>query len=138
MAPALAVRDGVTETHRCDGHYPCRSGCDACRRAALRTKQHNRQLPKPGVLAVDIAPLSRSGTYMPAGAPQSPGRTYAQKQRSKAVEGARDAMLLMLTDARMRGEVLAVRADRGAGIVEVEDVLLGIGARLTLTQGAGQ
>ena len=78
VAPALAVREGVAGTHRCDGQYPWRSGCDVCARAALRTQQHNRQLPKPGVLAVDIASLPRRGAYMPAGPPVAGAHVRAE------------------------------------------------------------
>ena len=94
-----------------------------------------RQVPRPGVLAVDIAYLSRSGPYVLTGVSQSPGRTYAQKLRSMAAKDAREALPGILADARMRGNAVAVRSDRESGIEAAEDALLNLGVRLKPTQG---
>ena len=44
-------------------------------------------------------------------------------------------MLRIMADARMRGDVVAVRAGRESGVVDVEEALLSLVVRLTLTQG---
>ena len=80
---AHAVREGAEHEHRQRGHYPWNEECSTCNEAAMRCRQHRRQLPHAGTLAVDIVALSQSGPYVLVGATQAPGYTYAERLSGK-------------------------------------------------------
>ena len=132
---AHAIRSGISDTHRQVGHYPWRNDCGVCAEAALRSTPHYRRTPHCGVLAVDIVSLSQQGPHVLVRATQAPGRTYAQPLRSRAANDLRSPVLKMILDARERGEVTAVHADREAGLAALEGELLKMSVRLTVTQG---
>ena len=99
-AKANTVRDRVDVEHRQRGHYLWRSDCSVCTASALPSSPHFRRLPHDGVLAVDIASLSAHGPYVPVGAAQAPGHTYAQPLRSRAASDIRDPLLRMVAEAK--------------------------------------
>ena len=132
---ALAVREGMSDEHRQSGHYPWRDDCGTCAAAALRSAQHRRRPPHQGVLAVDLASVSPQGPHVMVGATQSPGYTYAQPLRSRAARDLRDPLFKIILAARQRGEVAVVHTDQEPGMLALEGELLGLGVRLSTTQG---
>ena len=134
-APAGGVISGVDATHRQHGHYPWRADCEVCCGAALRSAQHRRQLPHAGVLAVDLASLGMSGPHVLVGATQLPGWQYAEPVRSKSAADLRAPLLHMVQDAKTRGVVSAVHADKETGLRAPETDLLGVGVALWGAKG---
>ena len=140
MAPQVAahvgaVRDGVSTRHQQEGHYPWRSDCSVCCDAAMRSTQHRRRLPHAGVLAIDLAALGTGGPRVLVGVTQLPGWTYAEPVRGKAAADLREPVLRMVAEAKQRGAITKLRADREGGIEALEADLLALGVRLSLTQG---
>ena len=115
-----AVRDGVAEAHHQAGHYPWRDDCAVCNDAALRHAKHQRRIPHAGVLAVDLAMLGPAGPHVLVGATQLPGWTYAEPVKGKSADSMHAPLLRMIQNAKQRGEVTTVQADREAGIGALE------------------
>ena len=136
-ACSSAVRDGVAASHQQEGHYPWRSDCSVCCDAALRNARHHRRLPHSGVLAIDLVALGTSGPRVLVGTTQLPGWTYAGQARGKAAADLRGPVLRMVNEAKLRGAVTSLHADREAGAEALEAGLLALGVRLSLTQGGG-
>ena len=130
-----AVRAGVEEQHRQVGHYPWQAECSVCNEAGMRSEQHRRRLPHAGVLAVDILSMGTAGPHMLVGATQLPGWVYAEPVRGKSAADLRAPVLRMLLSARGRGDVHTVHADKEGGIAALEPHLLGVGVRMSTTQG---
>ena len=130
-----AVREGVAEHHRQQGHYPWSRECGTCTEAAMRSAQHRRMMPHAGVLAVDLVSLSVSGPHVLVGATQQPGWAYAEPVRSRAASCMREPLLRMVIEAKRRGVVTSVHSDREAGLEALEGVLLAQGVSLATTQG---
>ena len=134
-AHAHTVREGVEHEHRQQGHYPWNGECTTCNEVAMRSKQHRRRLPHTGTLSVDVAALSQGGPYVLVGATQAPGYTYAERLPGRSAKCLVGPLLRMLAAARRRGEVHTIHADREGGLQAVEQQLLGVGCKLSCTQG---
>ena len=84
---------------------------------------------------MDIVSLGSAGPHVLVGATQQPGWAYAEPLQSRAAGHLHAPVLRMVADARSRGEVTAVHTDREAGLLALEGTLLGVGVKLSTTQG---
>ena len=122
--------------HRQQEHYPWREDCGICAETALRSTPRRRRLPHTGVLAIDIASVGVGGPSVLVGATQQPGWTYAEPVKARSAECLRAPLLRMISSARARGTISVVHADREGGFGALENELLALGIRLSVTQGS--